>query len=109
PEQSEPEPEPVVELEADGAVAIEEAASETAPEMNIEPDIEPVPGTKIEPAPEMAEPAPEMAEPAPEMAEPAPEVDISVELAALEEQTEAVLTGVLDRLGAAHHRPFSRA
>jgi hypothetical protein len=24
------------------------------------------------------------------------------------EQVEAVLTGVLDRLGAAHHRPFSR-
>jgi hypothetical protein len=26
-----------------------------------------------------------------------------------EEQVTAVLTGVLDRLGAAHHRPFSRA
>jgi hypothetical protein len=29
--------------------------------------------------------------------------------AAAEEQVTAVLTGVLDRLGAAHHRPFSRA
>jgi hypothetical protein len=28
---------------------------------------------------------------------------------AAEEQVTAVLTGVLDRLGAAHHRPFSRA
>jgi hypothetical protein len=28
---------------------------------------------------------------------------------AVEEQVTAVLTGVLDRLGAAHHRPFSRA
>lgn len=39
----------------------------------------------------------------------APEMDISTELAELEEQTTAVLTGVLDRLGAAHHRPFSRS
>ena len=35
------------------------------------------------------------------------------ELAAAEEvaaeQVTAVLTGVLDRLGAAHHRPFSRS
>lgn len=39
--------------------------------------------------------------------------DISAELKAAEEvaaeQVTAVLTGVLDRLGAAHHRPFSRA
>jgi len=28
---------------------------------------------------------------------------------AAQEQVTAVLTGVLDRLGAAHHRPFSRA
>jgi hypothetical protein len=34
--------------------------------------------------------------------------DISAELASLEERTTAVLVGVLDRLGAAHHRPFSR-
>jgi hypothetical protein len=45
-------------------------------------------------------------------AAPAPP-DISAELAAAEdvatEQVTAVLTSVLDRLGAAHHRPFSRA
>jgi hypothetical protein len=39
--------------------------------------------------------------------------DISAEIRAAEEvaaeQVTAVLTGVLDRLGAAHHRPFSRA
>jgi hypothetical protein len=39
--------------------------------------------------------------------------DIAAELEAAEElateQATAVLTGVLDRLGAAHHRPFSRA
>ncbi len=34
--------------------------------------------------------------------------DLSTELAELEERTTAVLVGVLDRLGAAHHRPFSR-
>jgi hypothetical protein len=42
-----------------------------------------------------------------------PVVDLAAELRAAEEvaaeQVEAVLTGVLDRLGAAHHRPFSRA
>jgi hypothetical protein len=32
---------------------------------------------------------------------------LAEELAA--EEVTAVLTGVLDRLGAAHHRPFSRA
>jgi hypothetical protein len=47
-------------------------------------------------------------------AESAPEPnDISAEIAAAEEvaaeQVTAVLTGVLDRLGAAHHRPFSRS
>jgi hypothetical protein len=39
--------------------------------------------------------------------------DISAEITAAEEvaaeQVTAVLTGVLDRLGAAHHRPFSRS
>ena len=41
-----------------------------------------------------------------------PTADISAELKAAEEataeQVTAMLTGVLDRLGAAHHRPFSR-
>ena len=39
--------------------------------------------------------------------------DVSTEIVAAEEvaaeQVTAVLTGVLDRLGAAHHRPFSRS
>lgn len=42
-----------------------------------------------------------------------PPADLSAELAAAEEaiekQTTELLNGVLDRLGAAHHRPFSRA
>ena len=41
------------------------------------------------------------------------QADIAAEIEAAEElaseQVTAVLTGVLDRLGAAHHRPFSRA
>jgi hypothetical protein len=45
--------------------------------------------------------------------EPAPVGDLAAELMAAEEvaaeEVTAVLTAVLDRLGAAHHRPFSRA
>src|ERR1700691_401315 len=41
-----------------------------------------------------------------------PDVDLAAELASVEAQmtaeTTELLTGVLDRLGAAHHRPFSR-
>jgi hypothetical protein len=64
------------------------------PEPAVEPEPEPIAAVEI------TEPAPEEA---------APEPDISAELAELEEQTTAMLTGVLDRLGAAHHRPFSRS
>jgi hypothetical protein len=34
--------------------------------------------------------------------------DLSAELRAAEEHITSVLTATLDRLGAAHHRPFSR-
>jgi hypothetical protein len=37
------------------------------------------------------------------------ESDLAAELLAAEEQVTAALTAVLDRLGSAHHRPFSRA
>ncbi len=67
-----------------------------------EPDAEPAAEPEPEPIAEV-----EITQPAPEEA--APEPDISAELAELEEQTTAVLTGVLDRLGSAHHRPFSRS
>jgi hypothetical protein len=92
-----------------------------------EPPVEPEPVIAVEPEPE---PEPrigffarifrrrptEQPQPEPEP-EPAPEVeetiDIAAELKAAEEiaaeQVTAVLTAVLDRLGAAHHRPFSRA
>jgi hypothetical protein len=90
---------------------------EVIPEPEPEPEIvepEPRPGffarlfrrRKAQPEPEPVATI-EIEEPASE--EVVPETDISAELAALEEQTTAVLTGMLDRLGAAHHRPFSRA
>ncbi len=71
-----------------------------------QPEPEPVVAVEIEEPASAAETAP--GEPASEQEEPTPETDISAELAELEEQTTAVLTSVLDRLGAAHHRPFSR-
>jgi microcystin-dependent protein len=53
------------------------------------------------------------AEEAPPAAEQEPTADLAAELQAAEEvaveEVTAVLTAVLDRLGAAHHRPFSRA
>ncbi len=123
---SEPEPEPIeaiVEPEPEPEIREPEIV-EPEPEM-VEPEPRPgffarlfrrrkqpepavEPETPVEPAPEpIAEVEP--AEPASEPEETTPEPDISAELAELEEQTTAVLTGVLDRLGAAHHRPFSRA
>jgi hypothetical protein len=60
-------------------------------------------------APEPIYPEPAV-EPEPPAAEPAS--DLAAELASVEAQmaqeTTELLTGVLDRLGAAHHRPFSR-
>ena len=66
------------------------------PQMDATPVIEAEPVTTDEPQPETAE----------------PQADLVAELAAVEaqiaEQATDLLTGVLDRLGAAHHRPFSR-
>ena len=66
-----------------------------------------------EPEPVAAEPEPEpvAAEPEPEpvAAEPEPEPVGRAAAAPLDaERAEAILTGVLDDLGSAHHRPFSR-
>jgi len=81
------------------------------PEPTVEPDPAPVPAVEVEePAPEENPPEePVSEESSPESSPDTSEPDISAELAELEEQTTAVLTGVLDRLGAAHHRPFSRS
>jgi len=118
--KSEPEPEIIEPASRSGFFARlfrrrrKERSLQPEPPANPEPDPDPV--AEVEkPAPEEAiaeAPAPEATapeEPASEQEEPTPETDISAELAELEEQTTAVLTSVLDRLGAAHHRPFSRA
>jgi len=78
------------------------------------PDPEPQPVLEAEPEPEPqpvleAQPEPQSEPEGQEQEQP----DIAAELLALEEssaaRTTAVLTTVLDRLGAAHHRPFSRS
>jgi hypothetical protein len=90
----EPEPEPV-------AAEPEPLAAEP------EPDAEPV-AVEPEPKPLAAEPEAEPVavepDPKPLAAEPEPQ---PTPLDA--QRAEAILTGVLDDLGSAHHRPFSRA
>jgi hypothetical protein len=76
----------------------------------VEPETQPQPIADAGPEPELqALAAPEPIYPA-RPVEPAP--DLGAELESLEaqmaEETTELLTGVLDRLGAAHHRPFSR-
>ena len=74
------------------------------------PDFEPVvPSETIAAEPTDARAEADTATDAPK----APAVDLAAELQAAEEAAEAevteILKGVLDRLGAAHHRPFSRS
>lgn len=111
------EPEPVVEPET-------EPEAEAVAEAVVEPELEPELGffarlfrRRKARLVEVAEPEPEfVALAAPEPIYPArpvePAVDLGDELASVEaqmaEETTELLTGVLDRLGAAHHRPFSR-
>jgi hypothetical protein len=107
--------------------AFDSETNETAPT----PEVVPEPRRRLfarlfrrrrhteQPAPEIGEapepePETEMKTEAEAEAEPSPEApDIAAELARVEEamteQDAALLTAVLDRLGAAHHRPFSRA
>jgi hypothetical protein len=134
----EEEPEPVIAAEPEPIVELEPAGeSEPAPVLETGPAPEPEPRLgffgrlfrrrrarptePVEPEsePEAApEPEPEFeALAAPEPIYPArpvePVTDLGAELASVEaqmaEETTELLTGVLDRLGAAHHRPFSRA
>ena len=84
-----------------------------------EPSGDATPAPADEPAPEAAgdasPPGEEPESPDAEASESAhrPAADVAQELLAAEEsateQVTAVLTAALDRLGAAHHRPFSRA
>lgn len=88
-------PEPVADLSE--SVVTEPALVETAPESSADDVTEvPAPGDTQELQAGATEEPP----------------DLAAELAAMEqamvEQDTALLTAVLDRLGAAHHRPFSR-
>ncbi|MGA9875291.1 MAG: hypothetical protein WBQ21_05725 [Solirubrobacteraceae bacterium] len=131
-------PEPLEESEPQSAVEAEhipEPVAETTPEPAVEPEPQPEirPGffarlfrrRRTKPV-EIANPEPESdfePEPEPDFEAlaapelifeltPKPAVDLAAELASMEaqmvEETTELLTGVLDRLGAAHHRPFSR-
>lgn len=94
-------------------------AIESAP-VAIEPGPEPQIQGPAQPCDETAEPehTPILdAQPAPEATQPTVDegetVDVAADLATLEsqiaERDEAMLAAMLDRLGAAHHRPFSRS
>ena len=100
------------------------AEPQPEPKPKLEPEPEP------EPAPVLADPTPKFfarlfrrwrreqpsIEPDPEPEAQAPPPDLATELAAelarveatMAEQDSELLSAVLDRLGAAHHRPFSR-
>ena len=85
------EPEPTPEPEDAEAVDAEVEPPQPEPEPEPEPDREPEPEPQPSPEPEPAEPA-------------------VAEVPALDpERARAVLDGTLEALGAAHHRPFSRA
>jgi len=94
---------PVVEVEHATLAEPEPGPEPLAPDPDVVAEPEPV---AAEPEPVAAEPEPEpepaVSEPEPAAAEPQP--------ARLDaERAEAILTGVLDDLGSAHHRPFSRS
>jgi hypothetical protein len=135
----EPEPEPVAVEEPEPAAILEgplaaELIAESLPEPEPrrgffarlfgrrkeqappQPQVEPETVSEPEPpeAIEITEPDLALEDEAPPQDVPADETpDIAAELKAAEEiaadEVTAVLTAVLDRLGAAHHRPFSRA
>jgi hypothetical protein len=124
---AEPEPEPIVAVAEQETVtepdtrpgffarlfrrghARRRVLAEALAEFDAVAEPEPEPEIVALAAPEPAYPEP-MVEPEPRAAELAS--DLATELASVEAQmtaeTTELLTGVLDRLGAAHHRPFSR-
>jgi hypothetical protein len=111
-----------IQLKASGwGTKVTITASRLAPEPTTPPEPEPVVEPEPEPEPKIgffarifrrkkSEP---VIEPEPEPVVEPEQPNLAAELQALEEsleaETAAVLTAVLDRLGAAHHRPFSRA
>ncbi len=123
-----PEPEAIQEPEPEPEPAPEPEVS-SAPDQVAEEHPEPRPTTRrarlfarlfrrraraVEREPPVAEAEPVQPEPEPEAQAPPPNLaaELAAELARVEEamaeQDAALLSAVLDRLGAAHHRPFSR-
>jgi hypothetical protein len=117
------QPESLVEWEgekASGCVRLEASGWGTKVTLTAEPVAAPEPERSAEPDPE-PEPEPVAAPrrgwwarmfrrpaPEPEPVAAAPEPEPAPEPSLDEERAQATLTGVLDTLGAAHHRPFSR-
>jgi hypothetical protein len=119
-EARESEHEPTTELQAresehEPATEVQARESEHEPTTEVQArESEHEPATELQARESEHEPATELQ--AGETEQPAaaePDAGLAAELKAAEEvaaeQVTAVLTGVLDRLGAAHHRPFSRA
>lgn len=102
-EQTPPEPEAMVEPEPESELSAVIEIEEPPPEDAVS-DVKVA--SELEEAPEVEALAEVVAASEVNTVD---EADIAAELAGLEQQTTAVLTGVLDRLGAAHHRPFSRS
>jgi hypothetical protein len=110
----EPEPEPASQLTAPEPVSPAEIVA-ALPEPALESTAPGAPG-QLAPGEETAalEHIPDPGEPqADEAGSDEPAVDLAAELLAAEEtaveEVRTMLVAVLDRLGAAHHRPFSRA
>jgi hypothetical protein len=116
--EPEPEPEPVA-VEAEPETLPAKAPKEgffarlfgrrreVEPVVEVEPEPEPV-AAEPEPEPVAVEPEPVAIEPEPVAVEPEPEPEPEPVVLDVE-RAEAILTGVLDDLGSAHHRPFSRS
>jgi hypothetical protein len=116
------EPEPVATVEPESEPDPEPVAMEPEPRLGFFARLfrkrraKPIPVVEPEPEPEvvaLAAPEPIYPEPVvPEQEVVAIADDLGAELASVEAQmaqeTTELLTSVLDRLGAAHHRPFSR-
>jgi hypothetical protein len=95
--------EPVAEPEVE-PVAVEPVAVEPVPEP-APPEPDPVPEPAPDPVPLPAEPEPEPIAPEPD---PEPIVPQPTEPELDADGAQAILVNVLDDLGSAHHRPFSR-
>lgn len=104
----EPEAEIVGDIDVeDGPRSSNAAGAPGAVELQTPPDSS---GDAVGPEPTGPTPGSEDESSAPAERVPAePKEEICVAEEAVAEQVTAVLNGVLDRLGAAHHRPFSRA